>query len=46
MADPEKAPRVIEAFMKMSKFDIQTLLTAVMKLMPFIDPTLPMGQFR
>lgn len=28
MADPEKAPRVIEAFMKMSKFDIQTLLDA------------------
>ena len=28
MSDPEKAPRVIEAFMKMSKFDIQTLLDA------------------
>jgi predicted 3-demethylubiquinone-9 3-methyltransferase (glyoxalase superfamily) len=28
MADPAKAPRVIEAFMKMSKFDIQTLLDA------------------
>jgi len=28
MADPIRAPRVIEAFMKMSKFDIQTLLDA------------------
>lgn len=28
MADPEKSPRVIEAFMKMSKFDIQTLINA------------------
>jgi predicted 3-demethylubiquinone-9 3-methyltransferase (glyoxalase superfamily) len=28
MADPDKAPRVIDAFMKMSKFDIQTLLDA------------------
>ena len=28
MADPDKAPRVIEAFMKMSKFDIQALLDA------------------
>ena len=28
MSDPNKAPRVIEAFMKMSKFDIQTLLDA------------------
>ena len=28
MADPEKSPRVIEAFMKMSKFDIQTLKDA------------------
>lgn len=28
MADPVRAPRVIEAFMKMSKFDIQTLLDA------------------
>ncbi|MFT3910754.1 MAG: VOC family protein [Ferruginibacter sp.] len=28
MADPNKAPRVVEAFMKMSKFDIQTLLDA------------------
>ena len=28
MADPNKAPGVIEAFMKMSKFDIQTLLDA------------------
>ena len=26
MADPVKAPKVITAFMKMSKFDIQTLL--------------------
>lgn len=28
MADPERAPRVVEAFMKMSKFDIRTLLEA------------------
>jgi len=28
MTDPEKAPRVVQAFMKMSKFDIQTLLDA------------------
>ena len=28
MADPEKAPKVIEAFMKMSKFDIKTLMSA------------------
>jgi len=28
MADPGKAPRVIEAFMKMTKFDIQALLDA------------------
>lgn len=28
MADPEKAPKVIEAFMQMTKFDIQTLLDA------------------
>jgi len=28
MADPEKAPRVINAFMKMSKFDIETLTNA------------------
>lgn len=28
MADPEKAPRVIQAFLKMKKFDIQTLLDA------------------
>jgi predicted 3-demethylubiquinone-9 3-methyltransferase (glyoxalase superfamily) len=28
MADPNKAPRVVEAFMKMSKFDIQSLLDA------------------
>jgi len=25
MADPDKAPRVVQAFMKMSKFDIKTL---------------------
>ncbi|MCE7064579.1 VOC family protein [Dyadobacter sp. CY326] len=28
MADPEKAPRVIKAFMQMSKFDIATLENA------------------
>ena len=28
MSDPNKAPRVIEAFMKMSKFDIATLVNA------------------
>jgi predicted 3-demethylubiquinone-9 3-methyltransferase (glyoxalase superfamily) len=28
MSDPEKAPRVIQAFMKMKKFDIETLLKA------------------
>jgi predicted 3-demethylubiquinone-9 3-methyltransferase (glyoxalase superfamily) len=28
MADPEKANRVVEAFMKMSKFDIKTLMDA------------------
>ena len=28
MAEPDKAPRVIEAFMKMSKFDIKTLVEA------------------
>ncbi|TDO19669.1 VOC family protein [Pedobacter duraquae] len=28
MGDPEKAPRVVAAFMKMSKFDIQALLDA------------------
>lgn len=28
MADPAKSPRVVEAFMKMSKFDIATLLNA------------------
>jgi predicted 3-demethylubiquinone-9 3-methyltransferase (glyoxalase superfamily) len=28
MSDPEKAPRVIEAFLKMKKFNIETLLTA------------------
>ena len=28
MADAERAPRVMEAFMKMSKFDIKTLLDA------------------
>ncbi|WP_304198502.1 VOC family protein [Flavobacterium alvei] len=26
MSDPEKAPRVVQAFMKMKKFDIETLL--------------------
>lgn len=28
MSDPEKAPRVIQAFMKMRKFDIEALLKA------------------
>jgi predicted 3-demethylubiquinone-9 3-methyltransferase (glyoxalase superfamily) len=28
MADPEKAPRVIQAFLKMKKFDIETLVNA------------------
>jgi predicted 3-demethylubiquinone-9 3-methyltransferase (glyoxalase superfamily) len=28
MSDPEKAPRVIEAFLKMKKFDIEKLLEA------------------
>ena len=28
MADPDKAPRVVNAFMQMSKFDIQTLIDA------------------
>lgn len=28
MSDPEKSPRVMQAFMKMKKFDIQTLLDA------------------
>jgi predicted 3-demethylubiquinone-9 3-methyltransferase (glyoxalase superfamily) len=28
MSDPERAPRVIDAFMKMSKFDIETLTNA------------------
>ena len=28
MSDPEKAPRVIQAFMKMKKFDIEALLKA------------------
>lgn len=28
MSNPEKAPRVVNAFMKMSKFDIETLLNA------------------
>lgn len=28
MSDPEKAPRVVEAFLKMKKFDIETLLQA------------------
>ena len=28
MGNPEKAPRVVNAFMKMSKFDIETLMNA------------------
>lgn len=28
MADPERSPRVVQAFMKMQKFDIETLLNA------------------
>ena len=28
MADPDKSPRVIQAFLKMKKFDIETLLKA------------------
>ena len=28
MSDPEKAPRVIQAFMKMKKFDIEALMNA------------------
>ena len=28
MSDPKKAPKVIEAFMQMTKFDIETLLKA------------------
>jgi predicted 3-demethylubiquinone-9 3-methyltransferase (glyoxalase superfamily) len=28
MSDPEKAPRVVQAFMKMQKFDIEALLNA------------------
>jgi predicted 3-demethylubiquinone-9 3-methyltransferase (glyoxalase superfamily) len=28
MSDPEKSPRVIQAFMQMTKFDIQTLIDA------------------
>jgi predicted 3-demethylubiquinone-9 3-methyltransferase (glyoxalase superfamily) len=28
MTDPEKAPRVIQAYMQMSKFDIKTLMEA------------------
>jgi predicted 3-demethylubiquinone-9 3-methyltransferase (glyoxalase superfamily) len=28
MADPTRAPRVVEAFMKMTKFDIETLVNA------------------
>ena len=28
MSDPDKAPRVVAAFMQMAKFDIQTLLDA------------------
>lgn len=28
MSDPEKAPRVVKAFMQMTKFDIETLVNA------------------
>ena len=28
MSDPEKAPRVVQAFMKMAKFDIEKLINA------------------
>jgi predicted 3-demethylubiquinone-9 3-methyltransferase (glyoxalase superfamily) len=28
MSNPEKSPRVIEAFLKMKKFDIETLINA------------------
>ena len=28
MSDPNKAPKVIDAFMKMTKFDIETLMNA------------------
>jgi|SRR5688572_10702422 len=28
MSDPQKAPRVIDAFLKMKKFDIETLINA------------------
>lgn len=28
MSDPERAPRVVQAFLKMTKFDIETLLNA------------------
>jgi len=28
MSDPEKSPRVVQAFLKMKKFDIETLLKA------------------
>lgn len=28
MSDPEKAPRVVQAFMQMTKFDIETLIKA------------------
>lgn len=28
MSDPEKSPRVIQAFLKMTKFDIETLISA------------------
>ena len=28
MSDPQKGPRVVEAFLKMKKFDIETLLNA------------------
>jgi len=28
MSDPERAPRVVQAFMKMKKFDIEKLMNA------------------
>jgi predicted 3-demethylubiquinone-9 3-methyltransferase (glyoxalase superfamily) len=28
MSDPEKGPRVVQAFLKMKKFDIETLMNA------------------
>lgn len=31
MSDPETAPRAVEAFMKMKKFDIETLINATIK---------------